>query len=100
MPVVKPGTQTRRFTHIRDTIEICYLAWKKNKNRHYSISSNKEFSIIEIAKLFKCEIKFLPRRLGERYASALAKMSLSNKVHRKYGKIKIKDYINDFIRKN
>ena len=100
LPVVKPGTQTRRFTHIKDTIEICYLAWKQNKNRHYSISSNKEFSIIEIAKLFKCEIKFLPRRLGERYASALAKMSLSNKVHRKYGKIKIKDYINDFIRKN
>ena len=100
LPVVKPGTQTRRFTHIKDTIEICYLAWKQNKNRHYSISSNKEFSIIEIAKLFKCEIKFLPRRLGERYASALAKMNLSNKVHRKYGKIKIKDYINDFIRKN
>ena len=100
LPVVKPGTQTRRFTHIKDTIEICYLAWKQNKNRHYSISSSKEFSIIEIAKLFKCEIKFLPKRMGERYASALAKMNLSNKVHRKYGKIKIKDYINDFIRKN
>ena len=100
LPIVKPGTQTRRFTHIKDTIEICYLAWKQNKNRHYSISSNKEFSIIEIAKLFKREIKFLPKRKGERYASALAKMNLSNKVHRKYGKIKIKDYISDFIRKN
>ena len=100
LPVVKPGTQTRRFTHIKDTIEICYFAWKQNKNRHYSISSNKEFSIIEIASLFKSEIKFLPKRRGERYASALTKMNLSNKVYKKYGKIRIKDYINDFIRKN
>ena len=100
LPVVKPGTQTRRFTHIRDTIEVCYFAWKQNKNRHYSISSNKEFSIIEIANLFKSKIKFLPKRRGERYASALTKMSLSNKVHKKYGEIRIKDYINDFIKKN
>ena len=99
LPVVLPGTQTRRFTHIEDTIKTCYLAWKQNKNRHYSISSKDEFSIIEIAKLFKSKIKFLPKRRGERYASALTKMNLSNKVHRKYGKIKIRDYINDFVRK-
>ena len=30
LPVVKPGTQSRRFTHIDDTVMICYLAWKKN----------------------------------------------------------------------
>ena len=29
LPVVKPGTQTRRFTHIDDTVNICFLAWKK-----------------------------------------------------------------------
>ena len=29
LPVVKPGTQTRRFTHIDDTVKVCYLAWKK-----------------------------------------------------------------------
>ena len=28
LPVVKPGTQTRRFTHIFDTVESCYFAWK------------------------------------------------------------------------
>ena len=99
LPVVRPGTQTRRFTHIKDTIEICYLAWRENKNRHYSISSKEEFSIIEIAKLFNGKIKFLSKRKGERYASALTQMNLSNKVHRKFGRIKIKDYINDFISK-
>ena len=29
LPVVKPGTQSRRFTHIQDTIEVCFKAWKK-----------------------------------------------------------------------
>ena len=29
LPVVRPGTQSRRFTHIDDTVNICYLAWKK-----------------------------------------------------------------------
>jgi len=98
LPVVRPGTQTRRFTHIKDTIEICYLAWRENKNRHYSISSKEEFSIIKIARLFNCKIKFLPVRRGERYASALTENSLSNKVYRRFGKIKIENYINDFIK--
>ena len=41
LSVVKPGTQTRRFTHVNDTIDVCYLAFKHNKNRHYSISHKK-----------------------------------------------------------
>ena len=93
LPVVRPGTQTRRFTHINDTIEICYLAWKKNLSRHYSISSKQSHSIIEVAKMFKSKIKYLHKRPGERYASALTKMNLSNKVYRHFGKIKLSDYI-------
>ena len=52
LPVVKPGTQTRRFTHINDTVYICYLAWKKNLCRHYSIANKKSYSILEVAKMF------------------------------------------------
>ena len=96
LPIVKPGTQTRRFTHINDTIEICYLAWKKNLSRHYSISSKQSYSIIEVAKMFKSKIKYLNKRPGERYASALTKMNLSNKVYRYFGKIKLTDYIGSF----
>ena len=93
LPVVRPGTQTRRFTHINDTIEICYLAWRKNLSRHYSISSKQSHSIIEVAKMFKSKIKYLHKRPGERYASALTKMNLSNKVYRYFGKIKLSEYI-------
>ena len=100
MPVVKPGTQTRRFTHIRDTVEVCYKAWKKNQSRNYSITNKESFSILQVAKLFKSRIKFLPRREGERYASALKNMSLSNKVYKNFGKISLRDYIENFLKNN
>ena len=100
LTVVRPGSQSRRFTHVQDTVEACYYAWKQNKCRHYSISNKQSHSIIEIAKMFNSKIKFLPPRKGETYASALTSMSLSNKVHRNFGKIKLKDYINNFIEKN
>ena len=100
LPVVKPGSQTRRFTHINDTVEICYYAWKKNLCRHYSIASKKSYSIIEVANLFKSKIKFLPKRPGERYASALTNKNLSNKIYKFFGKVNLKDYINEFINKN
>ena len=98
LPVVKPGNQTRRFTHINDTVQICFLAWKKNLNRHYSITNKKSYSILEVAKMFKSRIKFLPKRPGERYASALKKSNLSNKVYQNFGKISLKKYINDFTK--
>ena len=98
LPVVKPGTQTRRFTHITDTIEVCFEAWKKNKNRHYSISNKKSYSIKDVANMFNSKIKFLPQRKGERYASALTQMNLSNKVHKRFGKIDLKDYIKSIVK--
>mgnify|MGYP003966812215 FL=1 len=100
LPVVKPGTQTRRFTHIDDTVNICYLAWKKNLCRHYSIANEKSYSLIDVAKMFKSKIKFLPKRPGERYASALINKSLSNKMYKHFGKINLKDYIKNFIKNN
>ena len=100
LPIVKPGTQTRRFTHINDTIKVCYEAWKTSKNRHYSISNSKSYSIIDLAKMFNSKVKFLSERKGERFASSLTRMNLSNKVHKRMGKIDIKNYINDFIKKN
>ena len=100
LPVVRPGTQSRRFTHIDDTIKICYLAWKKNLCRHYSISHKKSYSILDVAKLFKTRMKFLKKRRGERYASALTNMNLSNKVYKYFGKISLKKYIENLIKKS
>ena len=98
LTVVKPGTQSRRFTHINDTIEACYFAWKKNMCRHYSISNKKSYTIMQVAKLFKTKIKLLSFRRGERYASALTSLNLSNKVHKIFGKVDIKEYIKQLIK--
>ena len=100
LTVVKPGSQTRRFTHVLDTVNICYIAWKKNLCRHYSISNKESFSILDVAKIFKSKIKYLPKRAGERYASSLLNTNLSNKVHKYYGKISLKKYINEFLKNN
>ena len=100
LPVVRPGTQVRRFTHVADTIKACIFAWRKNKSRHYSIASKQSFSIIELAKLFKSKIRYLPIRKGERFSSALTKMNLNNKIVRLSAKIKLKDYINNFLINN
>ena len=98
LTVVKPGTQSRRFTHINDTIEACYFAWKKSRCRHYSISNKKSYTIMEVAKLFNSKIKLLPFRRGERYTSALTSMNVDNKVYKLFGKIDLKKYIKEHIK--
>ena len=98
LTVVKPGTQSRSFTHINDTIDTCYYAWKKNECRHYSISNKESYTILEVAKMFNTKIKLLAPRRGERYASALTNMHLSNKVSKMFGKISLKDYIRNIIK--
>ena len=100
LTIVKPGTQSRRFTHIQDTVDACYFAWKENKCKHYSISSRKNYTIIQVAKMFNTKFKFLPARPGERYSSALTSMNLSNKVHKLFGSIQLKDYIKNIVLKS
>ena len=97
LTVVRPGSQSRRFTHVSDTVEACFYAYKSNKCRFYSISNKKSYSIIEVAKIFNCKIKYLSPRPGERYASALTSMNLSNKVYKLFGKIQLKDYLKKII---
>ena len=50
--------------------------------------------------MFKSKIKFFPKRKGERFASALTTMSLSNKVYKNFGKTDLRKYIDDFLKKN
>ena len=97
LSVVKPGSQTRRFTHIHDTIQICYKAFKSDKCQYYSISNKNSYSILQVAKMFKTKIVFLKPRSGERYGSALAKITNNNKISQKFGRLQLKDYISSFI---
>ena len=100
LPVVRPGTQERRFTHVSDTVKACIFAWKKNKSKHYKIASKESYSILELANMFKSKIRYLSKRKGERFASALTKMNLNNKIIRLSAKIKLRDYIKNFLMNN
>jgi UDP-glucose 4-epimerase len=98
LSVVKPGTQTRRFTHIKDTVQICYDAFKANKCRYYGISNKNSYSILEVAKMFETKTLYLKPRSGERYASALTKITHNNKIIQKFGRLQLKDYVSSFIK--
>ena len=95
-PVVKPGIQRRKFTHIDDTINGCFVAWKKKKNRHYSLANNKSYKIVDVAKMFGNKIKYLKPRLGERYKSVVTNNIGNNKIYRLECKKSLKDYIIKF----
>ena len=98
LTVVKPGTQKRDFTHIDDIINGCYLAFIKGRQSEYMLSSNKQYTILEIAKMFKTKIKFLPSRKGERFGSSIANNNAFNHLGYK-PKYKINTYISNFIKK-
>lgn len=98
LTVVKPGTQRRDFTHVDDIVRGCYLAFKKGRNSEYMLGTKKTYSVIQIAKMFKRKIKFIPSRPGERLGS----VNKSNKAFSHLGykaNIDIKDYIEKFIKK-
>ena len=96
LSVVLPGTQSRKFTHIQDTIEGCYFAWKKNKNRHYSLSNSKSYRIIDVAKMFSNKIKMIPSKLGERMSSVVVKKIGKIKIYSLPCSRNLKNYIIDF----
>ena len=96
LTVVRPGTQRRDFTHVNDIIRGCYLAFKKGRNTEYLLGTKKTYSVIQIAKMFKTQIKLVPQRPGERLGS----INKDNKALTHLGykaEIDIKDYIKNFI---
>ena len=96
MPVVYPGTQSRKFTHIKDTVNACIYAWKKNKNREYVVSNNKSYKILEVAKMFSNKIKFIAPRLGERFKSANISKINGRKTYKLECKLNLTAYISEF----
>ena len=52
LSIVRPGTQSRRFTHIDDTIDVCFKAWKEI-NANIIAFQIKSFTIKKLQKCFK-----------------------------------------------
>ena len=96
LTVVKPGTQKRDFTHINDIINGCYLAFRNGRQNEYMLGTDKQFSILQIAKMFKRKIKFLLPRKGDRSCSNIPNNNALTYLGYK-AKVNIKDYINNII---
>ena len=99
LTIVRPGTQRRDFTHIDDIVKGCYLAWKKGKQNHYMLGTKKTYSIIDIAKMFKSKIKYLPSRPGERFGSTIPNNN-AKEILGYVAKKEIKNYIKNITEKN
>ena len=69
LPVVKPGTQKRNFTHVEDIIDGLVLVGENGYGDEFGIGSPDAFSVIDIAKMFKNDIEFLPERKGNRMSA-------------------------------
>ena len=70
LTVVRPGTQSRDFTHISDIISGVIAAEKMNLNHEWHLRSGQNTTIIELAEMFS-EWEFIDERRGERFTSEI-----------------------------
>jgi len=68
----KPGTQTRAFTHVEDTVDGIILAAKYGQGDNYGISAKETYSLLQVAKMFGCQIKMVPATKTSRSSKAFA----------------------------
>lgn len=67
LTVVGDGNQSRQFTHIDDIVNALDKIRKQDYNKEWYLSSDKDYKIIDVAKMFTDNIEFIPERKGERY---------------------------------
>lgn len=66
LTVVSPGTQTRDFTHIDDTVSGLILCAENGKGDGYLIGAGHERPVLEVAELFGGEVSMIPALPAER----------------------------------
>ncbi|HEY4520132.1 MAG TPA: NAD-dependent epimerase/dehydratase family protein [Candidatus Paceibacterota bacterium] len=71
LTVVSPGTQKRNFTHVDDIMDGLVLVGEKGLGDEFGLGDEREYSILELAKLFHTDITMLPVRAGNRTGSSI-----------------------------
>jgi len=99
LPVVNNTKYQRDFTHVDDIVKGIYLSFKQGKNSEYLLGTNKNHRIIDVAKMFSNNIKFIPERPGEREKSTITNNN-AEKILGYKADIKLIDYIKNFKEKN
>ena len=94
LTVVSDGNQTRQFTHVNDIVNALGLILNQNKNNEWHLSSDIEYKIIDVAKMFTDNIKIIPARNGERYKAVSIENNTKEILNWEI-KHKLEDYINE-----
>ena len=95
LPLVKPGSQLRNFTHFSDVINGLMIVAKKGEGDGYGIGSERSISMIEIVNFFNCEPEYIPSRKGNRLSASLN--TESTKALGWRSKVDVEDHIKRFI---
>ena len=93
LTIVGDGKQSRQFTHIDDIVNALDKVRKRDSNKEWYLSSDVEYKIIDVAKMFSDNIEFIPERKGERYKATTIQND-TKKVLNWQIKNNLKDYIN------
>ncbi len=64
------GLQTRSFTYVNDIVDGLLRAWKFQGNEEFQLNNKKQYSVLEVAKMFSNNIKFIDPRPGDRSESS------------------------------
>ncbi|MEK7538932.1 MAG: NAD-dependent epimerase/dehydratase family protein [Patescibacteria group bacterium] len=64
--IASPGTQTRAFTHVSDTVAGIVLVGEKGEHEEYGISAKEVHSLLDVANMFGGEIEMLPQTKSTR----------------------------------
>jgi len=86
-----PGTQTRAFTHVDDTIEGIIFVGEQGKQDEYGICAKEVYSLLDVAGMFGGEIKILPSTKSTRSTGAIDTSKLESLGWKQ--KRTLKDYI-------
>jgi len=96
LTVVKPGTQKRNFTYVKDLAKGIIMVGDKGRGDGYALGNTKRYSIVEIAKTFGGPIKYIdgyPGRAESGRAPKKAREELGWETT-----IDVLDYIANFVR--
>ena len=71
LKITKPGTQTRNFTHINDTINALELIAEKGNGDEYGIAHPDKHSIENIAQLISDDYEYVEGNMANRMNSTV-----------------------------
>ena len=95
LQITRPGTQTRNFTHIDDTISALHIIAERGQGDEYGIAASESYSIYEVAKLISDDIEYVKENSANRLNTNLITKKILSLGWK--SKNKLSDYIKNKI---